>query len=66
MLFDLVHGYSEKFADAFAVEYFKSRELETGERPGVASLEEDVDSGGNIEMAADVKGYLSVSENFFA
>ena len=66
MLFDLVHGDSEHFADAFAMEYFKSRELETGERPGVTSPEEDVDSGGNIETAADVEGYLSVSENFFA
>jgi hypothetical protein len=66
MLFDLVHGYSEHFADAFAVEYLESRELETGKSPGVASPEEDVDSGGNIETAADVKGDLSVSENLFA
>ena len=66
MLFDLVHGDSEHFADAFAVEYLESRELETGKSPGVASPEEDVNSGGNIETAADVEGYLSVSENFFA
>jgi hypothetical protein len=31
MLFDLVvHGYSEHFADAFAVENLQSRDLETG------------------------------------
>jgi len=66
MLFNLVHGDSEHFADAFAVEYLESRKLETGKSPGVASPEEDVNSGGNIETAADVKGYLSVSENFFA
>ena len=65
MLFDLVHGYSEHFADTFAVEYLKLLDLETGESPGVTPPEENVDSGGQVEMASDVEGDLSVSENFF-
>ena len=66
MLFDLVHGYSKHFADAFAVENLQSRDLETGKSPGVTSPEEDVDSGCNIETATDVEGDLSVSKNLFA
>ena len=66
MLFDLVHGYSEHFADAFAVEYLESRELETGKSPGVTFPEEDVDNGCNIETATDVEGDLSVSKDLFA
>ena len=38
MLFNLVHGDSEHFADAFAVEYLESRELETGKGPGKIML----------------------------
>jgi hypothetical protein len=41
--------------------------LKVGESPSVASPEEDVDSGCNVEMmASDVEGYLAVSEYFFA
>jgi hypothetical protein len=63
MLFDLVHGYTEHFTDAFVVENLQSLDLETNKSPGVAPPEEDVDSGCNIEMAMDVEGDLSVSSN---
>ena len=66
MLFDLVHGDSNHSVDAFAVEYLKLLDLETGESPGVTYPEEDIDSGSNIETRLDVEGDLSVSENFFA
>ena len=62
----MVHCDSDHSTDAAAVEDFYSVNLETGEGPGIAAPEEDVDGGGDVEAAADVKGDLAVSKKFFA
>jgi hypothetical protein len=50
-----------------AVEYLYLVKLELGESPGtIKSLEKDVDACSDVEAEADVKGYLAVSEKFFA
>ena len=63
----MIHCDVNHLADAVVVEDFNSVDLEMGEGPaGITAPQEDVDGGGNIELAADVKGDLAVPEKFFA
>jgi hypothetical protein len=52
--------------DTVVVDDFDFVDLDTGKGPGITTLEEDVDGGGNVEATADVKGDLVVPENIFA
>ena len=59
MLFDLVHGYSKHFVDAFSVE--ELLDLETGESPGVLS---SVSVSSERSWAMYVPRYLNLFVNF--
>ena len=62
----MVHCDSYHSSYTVTVEALYSVELEAGKVPGITSLEEDADGGGDIKAAVDVEGYLVVPEKFFA
>jgi len=62
----MVHSYANHLADTAAVEDFDFVELGTGDGPGIASPEEDIDGGSNVQATADVEVDLAVSKKFFA
>ena len=47
MFLYMVHSDANHLADTAAVEDFNFVELGTGDGPGIASPEEDIDGGGN-------------------
>ena len=62
----VVHRDANHLADTVAVEDFNFVDLGACEGPGIASPEEDIDGGSNVQVAADVEGDLAVSKEFFA